>query len=68
MAQPPETQHLPYTHIFAGNPLDRGDRERRDEEPIKRTTPQDNARMLPFRTPMPLVRPNMRRTPHAALA
>ena len=68
MAQPPETQHLPYTHIFAGNPLDRGDRERRDEELIKRMMRQDNARMLPFHRLMPLVRRNMRGNPHAELA
>ena len=59
---------MPYTHIFAGNPLDRGDRERRDEELIKRMMRQDNARMLPFHRLMPLVRRNMRGNPHAELA
>ena len=52
------------THIFAGNPFDRGDHERRDEELLKKMVRQDNARLLPFHKLMPLVK----RNPHAELA
>ncbi len=52
------------THIFAGNLLDRGDKERRDEDLIRRLMQQDNARILPFHDLKPLVR----RNPHAELA
>ncbi len=59
---------MSYTHIFAGNPLDRGDRERRDDELIKRMMRQDNVRILPFHELMPLIRRSARRNPHAELA
>ncbi len=52
------------THIFAGNLLDRGDKERRDEDLLRRLMQQDNARILPFHELKPLVR----RNPHAELA
>ncbi|MCZ6538671.1 MAG: NAD(+) diphosphatase [Chloroflexi bacterium] len=55
---------MSYTHIFAGNPLDRGDRERRDEELLRRMIRQENARILPFHRLKPLVR----RTSQAELA
>ncbi len=55
---------MPYTHIFAGNPLDRGDRERRDEDLLKRMIRQENVRILPFHGLKPLVR----RTSQAELA
>jgi len=44
-----------YTHIFAGNPLDRGDIERRDEQLLKNMVWQDNAKFLPFHTLNPLI-------------
>jgi NAD+ diphosphatase len=47
---------LSYTHIFAGNPFDRGDQERRDEELLKRMIRQDNVRILPFHRLKPLVK------------
>ncbi|MDP6666082.1 MAG: NAD(+) diphosphatase [Dehalococcoidia bacterium] len=47
---------MPYTHIFAGNPFDRGDQERRDEELLARMIRQDNVRILPFHRLKPLVR------------
>lgn len=46
---------MSYTHTFAGNPLDRGDRERRDEELLKRMIRQENVRILPFHRLKPLV-------------
>ncbi len=52
------------THIFAGNPFDRGDQERRDEELLKKMVRLHNARILPFHRLMPLVK----RNPHAELA
>ena len=55
---------MPYTHIFAGNPLDRGDKERRDEELLRRMVRQENVRILPFHRLKPLVR----RTSQAELA
>ncbi|MCH8230621.1 MAG: NAD(+) diphosphatase [Chloroflexi bacterium] len=55
---------MSYTHIFAGNPLDRGDRERRDEELLRRMVRQENVRILPFHRLKPLVR----RTSQAELA
>ncbi|MCI0872042.1 MAG: NAD(+) diphosphatase [Chloroflexi bacterium] len=55
---------MSYTHIFAGNPLDRGDRERRDEELLRRMVRQENVRILPFHGLKPLVR----RTSQAELA
>ena len=36
-------------HVFAGNPLDRGDQERRDEEWLEAQTRDPNARFLPLR-------------------
>ena len=47
---------MPYTHIFAGNPFDRGDQERRDEELLKRMIRQENVRILPFHRLKPLVK------------
>ena len=46
---------MSYTHIFAGNPLDRGDIERRDEQLLKNMVWQDNAKFLPFHTLNPLI-------------
>ncbi len=46
---------MSYTHIFAGNPLDRGDVERRDEQLLKNMVWQDNAKFLPFHTLNPLI-------------
>ena len=51
---------MPYTHIFAGNPFDRGDRERRDENLLSRLVRQDDARILPFHRLKPLVRRSQR--------
>ena len=39
----------PAPHIFANNPLDRGERERRDEEWIRRMESHPDSRFLPFR-------------------
>ena len=36
-------------HVFAGNPLDRGDQERRDEKWLDAQTRDPNARFLPLR-------------------
>ena len=47
---------MSYTHIFAGNPFDRGDKERRDEELLARMIRQDNVRILPFHNLKPLVK------------
>jgi NAD+ diphosphatase len=47
---------LSYTHIFAGNPFDRGDTERRDEDLLKKMIRQDNTKFLPFHQLKPLVR------------
>lgn len=47
---------MSYTHIFAGNPLDRGDHERRDEELLKQMITQGNTRILPFHGLKPLVK------------
>ena len=55
---------MSYTHIFAGNPFDRGDSERRDEELLKKMIRQENTRLLPFHKLKPLVR----RDPNAELA
>tara|TARA_Y100001936_G_scaffold252025_1_gene310135 strand:- start:2796 stop:3770 length:975 start_codon:yes stop_codon:yes gene_type:complete len=55
---------LSYTHIFAGNPFDRGDHARRDEDALKKMVRQQNARILPFHNLQPLVR----RSPEAELA
>ena len=52
------------THIFAGNPFDRGDHERRDEELLAKMVRQPNARLLPFHKLMPMVK----RSPDAELA
>jgi len=46
---------LSYTHIFAGNPLDRGDVERRDEQLLRDMVWQDNAKFLPFHKLNPLI-------------
>ncbi len=46
---------MSYTHIFAGNPLDRGDLERRDEQLLKDMVWQDNAKFLPFHKLNPLI-------------
>ena len=40
---------MPSPHIFANNPLDRGERERRDEEWIRRMESDAGSRFLPFR-------------------
>ena len=42
-------------HIFAGNPLDRGERERRDEEWIREQETLQSSRFLPMRGPHVLV-------------
>ncbi|MDA1280190.1 MAG: NAD(+) diphosphatase [Chloroflexi bacterium] len=47
---------MSYTHIFAGNPFDRGDQERRDEELLRQLLRQDNVRILPFHRLNPLVK------------
>ena len=39
---------MPIQHIFAGNPLDRGERERRDEEWIKDQISNPNSKFLPI--------------------
>ena len=49
---------MAYTHIFAGNPFDRGDHARRDEEELKKLMREPNARHLPFHKLMPLVSRN----------
>ena len=46
---------MSYTHIFAGNPLDRGDVERRDEQLLRDMVWQDNAKFLPFHKLNPLI-------------
>ncbi len=58
------TINLSYTHIFAGNPFDRGDHARRDEDLLKKMVRQENTKLLPFHKLNPLIR---RRT-HAELA
>ncbi|HJP27396.1 MAG TPA: NAD(+) diphosphatase [Dehalococcoidia bacterium] len=55
---------MSYTHIFAGNPLDRGDQARRDEDLLKAMMRQDNTKLLPFHKLKPLVQ----RGSQAALA
>ena len=40
---------MPFAHIFANNPLDRGERERRDEEWIAQAARNPDTRFLPFR-------------------
>ena len=40
---------MPSRHIFANNPLDRGEAERRDEEWIARAARSPDSRFLPFR-------------------
>jgi len=40
---------MPFAHIFANNPLDRGERERRDEEWIAQAARNPHSRFLPFR-------------------
>ena len=47
---------MSYTHTFAGNPLNRADSERRDEELLKRLMRHDKVRVLPFHELKPLVR------------
>ena len=42
-------------HIFAGNPLDRGERERRDEDWIREQESLSSSRFLPMRGPHVLV-------------
>ena len=37
-----------FSHVFAGNPLDRGDRERRDEEWIRSRALDPTSRFLPM--------------------
>ena len=37
-----------FAHVFAGNPLDRGDRERRDEEWIRSRARDPASRFLPM--------------------
>ena len=39
---------MPTQHIFAGNPLDRGERERRDEKWINHQTGSENSKFLPL--------------------
>ncbi|MCH7625975.1 MAG: hypothetical protein IIC83_08645, partial [Chloroflexi bacterium] len=40
---------MAYPHIFAGNPLDRGETERRDEEWISSKARDKGSRFLPMR-------------------
>lgn len=47
---------MPYTHTFAGNPFDRGDKERRDEDLLARMIRQENVRIIPFHNLKPLVK------------
>ena len=47
---------MPYTHTFAGNPFDRGDKERRDEDLLARMIRQENVRIIPFHNLEPLVK------------
>ena len=44
-----------YQHVFAGNPLDRGEVERRDEDWIARMARDPDSRFLPMRGPHVLV-------------
>ena len=44
-----------YQHVFAGNPLDRGEVERRDEDWIARQARDPQSRFLPMRGPHVLV-------------
>ena len=44
-----------YQHVFAGNPLDRGEVERRDEDWIARMATDPDSRFLPMRGPHVLV-------------
>lgn len=47
---------MSYIHTFAGNPFDRGDKERRDEDLIARMIRQENVRIIPFHNLKPLVK------------
>ncbi len=47
---------MPYTHTFAGNPFDRGDKERRDEDLLARMIRQENVRIIPFHNLKPLLK------------
>ena len=40
---------MTHVHVYAGNPLDRGERERRDEEWIARTAQDSESKVLPLR-------------------
>ena len=44
-----------YPHIFSGNPLDRGETQRRDEEWINKTAQDPNSRFLPMWGPKVLI-------------
>ena len=44
-----------YLHIFSGNPLDRGETQRRDEEWISKTAQDPNSRFLPMWGPKVLI-------------
>ena len=44
-----------YPHIFSGNPLDRGETQRRDEEWITKTAQDPNSRFLPMWGPKVLI-------------
>jgi len=46
---------LNYPHIFSGNPLDRGETQRRDEEWIAKTAQDPNSRFLPMWGPKVLI-------------
>jgi len=46
---------LNYLHIFSGNPLDRGETQRRDEEWISKTAQDPNSRFLPMWGPKVLI-------------
>jgi len=46
---------LNYPHIFSGNPLDRGETQRRDEEWITKTAQDPNSRFLPMWGPKVLI-------------
>ena len=53
-----------YPHIFSGNPLDRGETQRRDEEWITKTAQDPNSRFLPMWGPKVLITEHSDRSGH----
>ena len=43
------TRHMTFSHIYSGNPLDRGERQRRDEKWITDITSDPTSKFLPMR-------------------